>query len=422
MLGGRHSGALDRAMAKILRRIARGMMRLTHEDGSTRCHSNNEVFKWWRMPRCATALCIRRLRWYLTWARHPEDFGSVLAAVSGTPELDRLCGIKRLENGSAHAASTPWAQQVIKHCQALAEITEGVANWHPQGHSDISMFQTGTRAMCDYEEPDLRGWSGSGAAKGHLLGPPGIRAGMAPMEGISETVAESQKEDAASVGASLIRAIDTLNNILALMDGSNTHGHAMVNDSIKLRKVSEGCKARSSKNNEQNEDEYFWEEDMSNNHISIDATTDFRAAPPKGTREEGLEKHDKFSGHNLKNAVRMLIVFAGGKKSQSAAPKTELERRPVCFCDRRAGRPRQSAIVGRRDFRYAVERIGVFGEPNFQSLIDVFLQTSAGRHGLVSFGRRAGGLRSPGARLRRGRAGRRGLCALVDAPAEGPTA
>eukprot|EP00959_Pyramimonas_sp_CCMP1952_P214734 4493750-Pyramimonas_sp.AAC.2 len=33
------------------------------------------------MPRCATAPRIHRLRWHLKWARRPEDFGIVVAAI-----------------------------------------------------------------------------------------------------------------------------------------------------------------------------------------------------------------------------------------------------------------------------------------------------------------------------------------------------
>ncbi len=88
VLEDRHRDAVDRTMAIRLRRMAGGRMSWTQEDGSTICYSNGEVFKWWRIPRCATALRIRRLRWYLAWARRPEDFGSAIAAVSGASKLD----------------------------------------------------------------------------------------------------------------------------------------------------------------------------------------------------------------------------------------------------------------------------------------------------------------------------------------------
>eukprot|EP00959_Pyramimonas_sp_CCMP1952_P084614 1769838-Pyramimonas_sp.AAC.1 len=60
----------------------------------------------------------------------------------GTSKLDRLCGARRLDNGRACVASTPFAQLVVKDFQSLAEICEDVANWHPQRHPDISMFHT----------------------------------------------------------------------------------------------------------------------------------------------------------------------------------------------------------------------------------------------------------------------------------------
>eukprot|EP00959_Pyramimonas_sp_CCMP1952_P181458 3794199-Pyramimonas_sp.AAC.1 len=65
---------------------------------------------------------------------------------------------------------------------------------------------------------------------------------------------------------------------------------------------------------------------MGNIQTSINATPNFRAALPKGTNEDILEKLDKCSGRNWKNARGVLLVLVGGKKSQSAAPMTELER------------------------------------------------------------------------------------------------
>eukprot|EP00959_Pyramimonas_sp_CCMP1952_P201712 4218082-Pyramimonas_sp.AAC.2 len=84
-----------------LGRLTEGRMSWAREDGSTRCHSNSEVLKWWRTPRCAIPLRIRRLRWRWQWARRPEDFGSRFAAVFGASKLDRLRGIQRLESGRA---------------------------------------------------------------------------------------------------------------------------------------------------------------------------------------------------------------------------------------------------------------------------------------------------------------------------------
>eukprot|EP00959_Pyramimonas_sp_CCMP1952_P364238 7627496-Pyramimonas_sp.AAC.1 len=39
-----------------------------------------------------------------------------------------------------------------------------------------------------------------------------------------------------------------------------------------------------------------------------------------------MAKPGKFSGHTLRVAMGVLIVFVGGKKFQSAAPKPELDR------------------------------------------------------------------------------------------------
>eukprot|EP00959_Pyramimonas_sp_CCMP1952_P157805 3299856-Pyramimonas_sp.AAC.1 len=51
---------------------------------------------------------------------------------------------------------------------------------------------------------------------GHLLGPPGARAGLALAEGLREIVTEWQKDDVASVAASMDWAMDALNDFLML--------------------------------------------------------------------------------------------------------------------------------------------------------------------------------------------------------------
>ena len=150
--------------------------------------------------------------------------------------------------------------------------------------------------------------------------------GMALLEGLSETVTEWQAEDASWVANSDEWGIDTLNNFLIMTEGSSTYSQAMVTEAINMCKVRESYTARNSRNRNPNEEGHVWKEGMGNIQISINAAPNFRAALPKDTSDEILEKLDKLSGHNLKKAAGMLIVLVGGTKSKSAAPKTELER------------------------------------------------------------------------------------------------
>ncbi|CAK0849439.1 unnamed protein product [Prorocentrum cordatum] len=281
--------------------------------------------------------------------------------------------------------------EVVEDVQALAGISEDVANWCPQRHPDISTFQAGAmggegegadqwamgaasaKATCDYEEsvdegPDLRGatsgllrlairsaaemremshlttdfyfapvsaWAfRKSLAAGHcygglvrergtgrLLGPPGIHAGMAPMEGISEAATELGKEGAASVEASMVLATDSSNNLLVLVGGSNACSQAAVTEAIKLRKVSESNQAR-------NDEEQFWKEGMGNIQTSTKATPNFRAAPPKDANEEILEKVGKLSGHSSKAAAGVLIAFVGGRNPSRRRPRLSWRGRP----------------------------------------------------------------------------------------------
>ncbi|CAK0851449.1 unnamed protein product, partial [Prorocentrum cordatum] len=53
--------------------------------------------------------------------------------------------VKRIEDGWACDASTPWAKQTVGDFQALAEVSEGAGSWSPRRESDISMFERGAR-------------------------------------------------------------------------------------------------------------------------------------------------------------------------------------------------------------------------------------------------------------------------------------
>eukprot|EP00959_Pyramimonas_sp_CCMP1952_P136014 2845725-Pyramimonas_sp.AAC.1 len=94
-----------------------------------------------------------------------------------------------------------------------------------------------------------------------------------------------------------------------------------------MRKVRESYKARNNKNRNPEEDQQeFWEEGSGKIQIGINKFPDFRAVPPKGMTDETMAKLGQFAGRNPRMAMGALIVYAGGKKSKSAAPKSELER------------------------------------------------------------------------------------------------
>ncbi|CAK0885368.1 unnamed protein product [Prorocentrum cordatum] len=97
--------------------------------------------------------------------------------------------------------------------------------------------------------------------------------------------------------------MDTLNDFPRPMGGNSEHSLARITEAMKICKVSESYKGRINKNRNPNEDEQeFRRRDM--------------AADTMG-------KLGKFAGHYLRMAMGMLIVYARGKKSQSAAPKSE---------------------------------------------------------------------------------------------------
>eukprot|EP00959_Pyramimonas_sp_CCMP1952_P111324 2328924-Pyramimonas_sp.AAC.1 len=60
-----------------------------------------------------------------------------------------------------------------------------------------------------------------------MLGPPGIHAGMALMEGIQELASEWQKEDPTTVAASIDRAMDALSDSLKMVGSNSEHSQAM---------------------------------------------------------------------------------------------------------------------------------------------------------------------------------------------------
>ncbi|CAK0856443.1 unnamed protein product [Prorocentrum cordatum] len=142
--------------------------------------------------------------------------------------------------------------------------------------------------------------------KGRKLGPPGKRAEIALMEGLD-------------------RAMGALNDFLKLKGGDSERSQAMVAEATGKCEVSESYKARNRKNNNPNLDEEFWGEDSDMIQIGINGPPNFRAAPPNSAREEALAKQGQFAGHDARMAMGMLIVYVGGKKSQSAAPRSVLQ-------------------------------------------------------------------------------------------------
>eukprot|EP00959_Pyramimonas_sp_CCMP1952_P140118 2932284-Pyramimonas_sp.AAC.1 len=118
-------------------------MSWAREDGTTRCNNVRQVFLYWRMERTSVSLMVRRLRRHQSWARCPEEHGSALAAVFGSPRLDVSRCIQRLTAMSwTGPDSTPWAQQFATDAQTLARAGEGMG-WHESRDSDIASFEEG---------------------------------------------------------------------------------------------------------------------------------------------------------------------------------------------------------------------------------------------------------------------------------------
>ncbi|CAK0873688.1 unnamed protein product [Prorocentrum cordatum] len=131
-----------------------------------------------------------------------------------------------------------------------------------------------------------------------------------------------------AVAVSIDRAPGALTDFLELAGDNGERSQAMVTETINGCNVSGSHKARNKKNRNPGEDEQeFWEEGPGNIPIGINGPPNFRAALPKGTKEGAIAKLGQFASHNLRMAVGILVVYIGGKKSQSAAPMSKLERK-----------------------------------------------------------------------------------------------
>eukprot|EP00959_Pyramimonas_sp_CCMP1952_P391054 8194914-Pyramimonas_sp.AAC.1 len=120
-------------------------MSWTKADGSIRCKTTAQVFKYWRMDRAATALRVRRLKWYQKWALHPQQHANVVAAIFGDSTMDRLANIRRLLPGDRIGPdSTPMAKQYKEDLDALSLIDENMHEWYTRRRSDLHILTPGT--------------------------------------------------------------------------------------------------------------------------------------------------------------------------------------------------------------------------------------------------------------------------------------
>eukprot|EP00959_Pyramimonas_sp_CCMP1952_P256502 5357962-Pyramimonas_sp.AAC.1 len=71
---------------------------------------------------------------------------------------------------------------------------------------------------------------------GRKMGPPGIHAGTALMEGIQELASEWQQSYHTAVPASMHRAMGTLSGPLKLMEDNGKHSQAMITETINMYK------------------------------------------------------------------------------------------------------------------------------------------------------------------------------------------
>ena len=86
----------------------------------------------------------RRVRWYQSWARHPEDHHAVVTAVLGTCKVEEIVGVQRLTSeGNVCLSSTPMARQMADDIRKMSQLSEEVGEWYAQRTSDVAIFTPG---------------------------------------------------------------------------------------------------------------------------------------------------------------------------------------------------------------------------------------------------------------------------------------
>eukprot|EP00959_Pyramimonas_sp_CCMP1952_P318801 6670462-Pyramimonas_sp.AAC.1 len=165
--------------------------------------------------------------------------------------------------------------------------------------------------------------------KGHLLGAPGIHTGMA-LYGRHLGDSDGMAERGHCIGGKIYDLGDRHAEQFLGVGGRQQHlqpDHSHRDDqAVQFQRELQGSQQQEQEPERGRAVLGGWHGQDPNHHQASARPPNFRAAFPKSTNEEILKNLDKFPGHNLKKAAGMVIAFAGGKKSQSAVPKTELER------------------------------------------------------------------------------------------------
>ncbi len=109
-------------LTKWLRAMMKGKAHWEDKKGQHHALNNEEVRQHWRITICRTTLRVRRFRKYQQWARSPDDFKQVTAAIFGQTWHERDLGVERFEeDGGTTERSTPWAKQIEEDFQILGE-------------------------------------------------------------------------------------------------------------------------------------------------------------------------------------------------------------------------------------------------------------------------------------------------------------
>ena len=92
----------------------------------------------------ADELQVRRVRWYQSWARHPQDHHAVVTDALGTCQAEEMVGVHRLsEEGKVCQTSTPLAKHMADDLHKVSKTSESVGAWFGQRRSDVAIFTPG---------------------------------------------------------------------------------------------------------------------------------------------------------------------------------------------------------------------------------------------------------------------------------------
>ncbi len=80
---------MDNIFCKRLRAMMKGKAHWADEHGKDHTLTNKEAIKHWRVAICETELRVRRVRMHQQWAKHPDEFKQVTAAIFGKMWVER---------------------------------------------------------------------------------------------------------------------------------------------------------------------------------------------------------------------------------------------------------------------------------------------------------------------------------------------